>query len=83
MRAISSFSKRKMPITGKPLEGLCILDDHKAAQLTNVAIATLKGETLLRRYVRLSGVDDDKPVQDIEAMLATLLEEDGYGIDVG
>jgi hypothetical protein len=46
----------------------------------NVAISTLKGETLLKRYVRLAGAEES-PGQDFEAMLATILEEEGFSAE--
>ncbi len=81
-RALSIIGKRRHPTTGKPLEGWCILDDAKAAQLVNVAISTLKSETLLKHYVRLAGVEES-PCQDVEAMLAAILEEEGFSAEGG
>ncbi len=56
------------------------LHEAKAAQLINVAISTFKGETLLKRYVRLAGAEES-PGQDVEAMLATILEEEGFSAE--
>ena len=49
-----------------------------------VAIATLKGEALPKRYVRPVGVQYHllaKDQQDIETFLGELLEEEGFGED--
>ena len=46
----------------------------------NEAISTLKGKTLLKRYVRLAEAEES-PGQDFEAMLATILEEEGFSAE--
>jgi hypothetical protein len=83
-RALAYIRRRRHPSTNRCLEGMSALDDAKASQLTKVAISTLKGEALLKRYVRLVGVQDhvlQKDQQDVESFLATLLEEEGFGGD--
>jgi len=83
-RALAYLKRRRHPSTNKCLEGMSALDDLKASQLTSVAISTLKGEALLRRYVRLVGVYDhvlEKEQQDLETFLGRLLEEEGFGGD--
>ena len=83
-RALAYIRRRRHPTTNRCLEGMSALDDAKASQLTKVAISTLKGEALLKRYVRLVGVHDhvlQKDQQDVETFLATLLEEEGFGGD--
>ena len=82
-RALSYIRKGRHPTTKRPLEGWCILDDAKAAQLANVAISTLKGETLLKQYTRLPFAESRSTDLDVEAMLATILDEEGFmAVDV-
>jgi hypothetical protein len=83
-RALAYIVRSRHPTTNKPLEGMCALDEAKFSQLTNVAISALKGESLLRRYVRLAGLQDhvlSKEQQDLETLLATILDEEGFGGD--
>jgi hypothetical protein len=63
---------------------MSLLDDLKVSQLTSVAISTLKGEVLLKRYVRLVGLQDNvlaKEQQDLETFLGELLQEEGFVAD--